>query len=253
MLSTSFLATIKKICHKSPKDRTPEDIEALHELTKHNKVFSSLTEIYGNSFHKPCCKHLKYEFYDSLSWVFEYGSIGDKFYIILSGTVGVEIPKTSKEEEFEEVVQLADGDCFGELALEGNKPRQASIKCKTPCHFIYLHKKDYKSFIGSYIKERRNHIVDFLSTLPIFQGFTKGTITKITYALKEKKLRKQQIVYNEGEKGNELYFLYSGEIGFYKKFRTNPDKNKAYFAKKTFEINIANIGKGEIFGEEELL
>ena len=171
MLSTSFLATIKKICHKSPKDRTPEDIEALHELTKHNKVFSSLTEIYGNSFHKPCCKHLKYEFYDSLSWVFEYGSIGDKFYIILSGTVGVEIPKTSNEEEFEEVVQLADGDCFGELAFEGN----------------------------------------------------------------------------------ELYFFYSGEIGFYKKFRTNPDKNKAYFAKKTFEINIANIGKGEIFGEEELL
>ena len=250
-MNQGYIASIKKICWKRPKDRTSEDIETLYQITKTNKVFSSISLNAGTNLHKMTCKHLRYEFCESQQYVFLYGSVGNKFYIILNGIVGVEIPNSNKD-GFTEVLELTDGDCFGELALESNKPRQASIKCKGSCHFIYLHKSDYKECMGKFIKDRRGQIVDFLYSLPSFRGFTKGTLTKISYSMKETKYKKGQIIYNEQDLSNNLYIVALGELGFYKKLRSYVDKNKPYLGKKSYEINIANIGKGEIFGEEEM-
>ena len=252
-MNPSFIATIKKICWKRPNDRSSLDVETLFQLTKHNKVFASRSDGQSSTFHKPCCYHLRYEYCESNSYVFLYGSVGNKFYIILSGTVAVEVPRQNSPDKFEEVLQLSDGDCFGELALESEKPRQASIKCKTSCHFIYLHKKDYKDCLSKVVKERRNVLVEFLNGLPLFSGFTKGTLTKIGYGFKEKTLRKGHFVYKEGDTANELYIVGSGEVSFYKKLKANLDKRKIHSKRKSIEINIANISKGELFGEEEML
>lgn len=46
--------------------------------------------------------------------------------------------------EFIEAVKLGSGKSFGELALINNKPRAATIKCITPCHFAVMSKADYK-------------------------------------------------------------------------------------------------------------
>ena len=40
--------------------------------------------------------------------------------------------------KFVEVAQLHGGSFFGELALIGNKPRAATIKCKTDCYMATL-------------------------------------------------------------------------------------------------------------------
>ena len=252
-MNPSFIATIKKICCKRPNDRSSMDIETLFQLTKYNKVFASRSEGQTNTFHKPCCYHLRYEHCEANNYVFLYGSVGNKFYIILSGTIAVEVPRRDNTDKFEEVLQLTDGDCFGELALESEKPRQASIKCKTPCHFIYLEKKDYKECLGKVVKEKRNMLVEFLISLPLFSGFTRGSLTKIGYGFKEKVLRKGHFVYKEGDIANEMYIVESGELSFYKKLKENNDKKKICTRKKSIEINIANICKGELFGAEEML
>jgi len=43
-----------------------------------------------------------------------------------------------------EVGQLTTGDCFGEQALMYSRPRAATIKCATDCHFGILNKDDYE-------------------------------------------------------------------------------------------------------------
>ena len=43
---------------------------------------------------------------------------------------------------------LQAGSFFGELALEKNKRRRASIVCDTDCHIAFLEKKDYKKILG---------------------------------------------------------------------------------------------------------
>ena len=244
------LDLLKSISSKNPKFRTQDDLDFLFNLTRSNKVFASLSSSKGPSLHRTCCKYLNYEFCAGGSYLFEYGSKGSKFYIILSGKIGVEVPK--RPDSFEEVLQLADGDCFGELALESDKPRQASIKCKVDCHFLYLHKKDYQDCIGNFIKERRNLMVSFLSGLPLFQDFTKGTLTKISYILKEKTLKKGQVLYKEGEESNEIFFVKKGETGFFKKLKAKSDK-KIATGVKVQDVNVANKAEGEMFGEEEVV
>ncbi|OMJ95888.1 hypothetical protein SteCoe_612 [Stentor coeruleus] len=252
-MNANFLSNLKKICIKSAKDRTPDDVEQLYQLTKQNKVFIELSSAYGPNLHKTICKHLKYEFCDAGKYLFEYGSEGDKFYIILTGKVGVEIPKKDTEITFQEVVELTDGGCFGELALENDKPRQASIKCKTPCHFAYLLKKDYQIVLLREIRDLRNTIVNFLYSLPLFRNFTKGFLTKISYSLKEKSFKKGQIIYQEGEFSDEFYMVKEGEIGFFRKLKAKNPIRKSFIGTKSFEVNIANIGKGEIFGDDQLI
>lgn len=250
---SSSLETLKIICNKPPKTRTSEEIDFLLTLTKTNKIFLSLSATKGASLHRTCCKYLNYEFCEADSYLFHFGSQGNKFYIIYSGTVGIEIPKNGPEKAFEEVLQLTEGGCFGELALESEKPRQASIRCKTPCHFIFLHKKDYQDILGNFIRDKKNQMVEFLSGLPLFQDFTKGTLAKVSYILKEKTMKKGQTIYKEGDYSEEIFFILKGETGFYKKLKGSNDKGKIGSVVKVYEVNVANKAKGEMFGEEELV
>lgn len=45
------------------------------------------------------CIELKYEYKKKGDIVFNFGDIGDKFYVILQGSVSVRIPNKRKEEE----------------------------------------------------------------------------------------------------------------------------------------------------------
>ena len=47
-----------------------------------------------------------------------------------------------------EVGTLTDGDSFGEQALINNKPRAATIKCKTDCYMGILTRHDYDKSVG---------------------------------------------------------------------------------------------------------
>jgi len=79
-------------------------------------------------------------------------TVGDKFYLILKGRVGIYIrlPKLSLKKPGEKeqddltcVKELGLGLSFGELALLNNKPRLASIICHEDSHFMTLDKKTF--------------------------------------------------------------------------------------------------------------
>ena len=55
-----------------------------------------------------------------------------------------------------EMARLEPGACFGELALIDGKPRMATIKCVTRCHFLILNRQDYIKSINDQDKKRRN-------------------------------------------------------------------------------------------------
>jgi CRP-like cAMP-binding protein len=242
------------ICNKKPNERLPSEISTLVELTKTCKIFKSLIEENGKASHVQCCKYLQYYFGQQGEYVFRYGEKGSKFYVIISGLVAVEIPKKSARGDtiFTEAITLATGASFGDLALESSKPRAASIKCKEDSHFIFLEKQDYVSLIAKLVQDKRDASVNFLQSLPMFNTCTKGTLTKLTYAFKEKNFNKGQIVYNEGDKADDVFLVKKGEFEFFKIIKKQrKEKNVLIYKEKFKHCKIANYGIGEIFGEED--
>jgi len=109
------------------------------------------------------CKYLSYHSLKKGETLFEIGSIGTTFYIILKGSVGiwVNIPKqieegTKKEIKtifvLTEVKALSGGASFGELALIDKKPRAATIICKENCHFGVLDKNSFERILSFFYK-----------------------------------------------------------------------------------------------------
>ena len=269
-----LISKVKQICKKKPNERTISELQELQELTKNSKVFKSLSDDNNGSAHLICCKYMIYEYCAADNYLFKAGDIGTKFYIIISGKVGVEIPLREHligETKNVEVVQFVKGGSFGELALENSKPRAASIKCKVNSHFLALEKNDYNRMIGKLVRDKRNNTVSFLQSLPIFINTTKGSLSKLTYNFKEKEYINGQIVYREGDESNEIYLITEGEFLFQKKIKVEDGRKKyrgdvniytkdsevrKYRAKGLYKNliqtgDIAKLGVGELFGIEE--
>ena len=256
---------ILKILNTPSHKRTSQDVVKLMHHTKDAKFFKELTVKSSPAAHLACCQNMFYEFCREGEYIFRYGEKGTKFYIIISGRIGVQIPiknELTGEPDFVEVIQLGDGAAFGELALEDNKPRAASIQCKIDTHFAVLDKADYKRILAKLVKEKRMEVVNFLQTLPLFKTWTKGSLTKLSFLFKEKFFVRKQLVFKEKDAPEEVYIVRDGEFQFYKNIRLEPQATYDFVLRKVSNMlkkdhvhrtDLAILGKGEIFGEDDVI
>lgn len=123
---------------------------------------------------------------------FLLGSIGDKFYIILRGTVSVLVPGRKKssdegedaegDDEFNfcpeevrqkieglfEFIALNDGKSFGEMALMNNRPRGATILCKEDTFFAVMGREDFQNTLMKVEERLQKGYIEFLSNLVVW-------------------------------------------------------------------------------------
>jgi len=123
------------------------------------------------------------------------------------------------EEEFEieleqlnEVAGLGEGGSFGEFALLNEKPRAATIKAKENCFFAVLCKSDFKRILGNISQKRLRDKIEFFYSLPFFGGWTRIALTKLSYYFKSKIVKKNQVLYREGDPVEYVYFVKEGEF-----------------------------------------
>ena len=74
--------------------------------------------------------------FDEGDVVIREGDEGSTAYLVQNGTLGVYRGDV-------EVAELSDGDCFGEIALLGNRVRTASVRCKTRCRLTVFTQQDF--------------------------------------------------------------------------------------------------------------
>ncbi|WP_276352878.1 Crp/Fnr family transcriptional regulator [Cohnella caldifontis] len=77
-------------------------------------------------------------------------------------------------------------------------------------------------------------------SIPFFREIEPGLLARIVPFMFEKKFRKGQIIFLEGDEGDEIYFIGSGAVGIY-----TFDKAK--------KVTLAFLREGEYFGEMALL
>jgi CRP-like cAMP-binding protein len=73
------------------------------------------------------------------------------------------------------------GKSFGDLALINNKPRAATIKCLTDCHFAVISKNVYERILKKIEVKNQNKLVDFFQHLPFFEGWSRTALAKLKY------------------------------------------------------------------------
>ena len=76
-----------------PQNRSSQYIDYLMKHTQNVQFFKNLSsEDNVHDIHRECCKAMTLEEYSTDEIIFNFGDKGDKFYIILSGSVTVKIP-----------------------------------------------------------------------------------------------------------------------------------------------------------------
>ncbi len=90
--------------------------------------------------------HLQPLSYSSRAVIFEQGDVGDAFYLVASGSVGVYVTdKTGAAETRTRLLQ--PGEPFGEMALLTNTPRTATIKAETDCEVLRLERNAFLQLV----------------------------------------------------------------------------------------------------------
>ena len=70
--------------------------------------------------------------------VITQGDVGETAYIVESGRLDV-------LKDGNKMYQLAEGDCFGEIALLSDVKRTATVRCLTPCELVVLGRDDFQT------------------------------------------------------------------------------------------------------------
>ena len=246
---------IQLICEKPASARTQQEIFELAELTQHVEFFKQLINSNGAEAHLKCCKYLLYEKHPQDTYVFRKGEKGTKFYIILEGNVGVEV---IYNQVLEEAIELTKGASFGDLALEKEAPRAASILCKTECYFLVLKKEDFDLTMAETIKKNRVNLIKYLRNFPFLKDCSNLVLSKLIYKFSEKRFKKNEVVYREGEDCHQLLFVVSGVFNLYRKVSVRKPKecypHNVEMLKKKYcsQVRLSSVSKGELLGDDNV-
>lgn len=122
------------------KDAAAKKRERYSEFFNKVPLLNSV-DAYGRS---QVADALKTEKLDKGTSIIKQGETGDKFYIIEAGEC--EAKKTS--DSGEQVIQLKEGDYFGELSLLNNEPRAASVNALTDVKLLTLDRRAFNRLLG---------------------------------------------------------------------------------------------------------
>lgn len=143
--------------------------------------------------------------------VITHGEVGDRFYVIESGTAEVFV-----ENEAQPRTVLSTGDYFGELALLYGVHRTATVRAASPLSVLWLRKGDFERLLASHVaaSARVDEAIDALERLrafAIFAGLSSRELDELARHLVHERFPAGATVVQEGAPGDSFYLIDSGQ------------------------------------------
>eukprot|EP00931_Biecheleriopsis_adriatica_P045278 TRINITY_DN25953_c0_g2_i1.p1 TRINITY_DN25953_c0_g2~~TRINITY_DN25953_c0_g2_i1.p1 ORF type:complete len:821 (-),score=177.97 TRINITY_DN25953_c0_g2_i1:59-2521(-) len=228
----SRLNAIREACKLPPNERSEEAVTDILDFVRDVKFFSKLTTLQQRTL----CRTMTIEKFPPRTHIFEVGDVGDKYYIILSGSVSVQVPSSTapcpngiheercdcKNRPLETAVYLAKGMGFGELALQSSQPRSATIFTGVATETLVTTRADYEKYAGELHKLFIEQRVKFLRQCPLIEeSLQKGQVSTQDIAamancLNERSLSGSEMVVRQGDPVESLIFVRSGSLAMLK-------------------------------------
>ncbi|EAR94504.2 cyclic nucleotide-binding domain protein (macronuclear) [Tetrahymena thermophila SB210] len=181
----------------------------------------------------------KEEYYDPGEYVIRQGTIGTKFYFVMSGIVCI----------FDDARSLSrfcpTGSYFGETALKVDSTRRgANVIAVTPCELLSLEKQDFFFIFGeekdesapiiqkllSMYTSRRKNTVNLLKKNEIFKELNEQQKTEMEMIFREAKFETNKLIWTKGEEARFAIFIKEGSIKFSDcEEQKNPEMGEGFF------------------------
>lgn len=159
-------------------------------------------------------KYFKLEEAPARLTIFNQGDLGDKFYVLVAGSVVV---TTIDDLGFViEVARLRGVNSFGEQALITDEERNATITTLEDCQFYTLSKKEFQKFLQATpsAKESLDNSVRankagnyFSDSVPIFQSMSKRHRHLLGVVSNLVRIGSDEVIKEEGSSANSNFYL----------------------------------------------
>jgi serine/threonine protein kinase len=194
---------------------------------------SPLKDIHGDDeklslagFSDLLSENMKNKYFSKGHIVYKEGDTGNHMYFINSGTIEVTTKDGTK-------ARRTTGDFFGEGALlHPRKIRSATIQCVTPVHAIEISRE----YFEKYMAESDDLKVSLKEKDRSRKRGRAKMILRLQNHLVEKIYNKGELLFKEGEEGNELYIVEEGFV------------DVSVQGRKVFAANV-----GDVTGEHSLV
>jgi CRP-like cAMP-binding protein len=185
-------------------------------------------------------------------FVFTEGSPGDALYLIDAGQVEI-VPSVHAVSTV--LARLGTDEFLGEMALLTGKPRASAARAATHTNLWVLYRSDFDDLVNRHpsislalskaLSERlaemdRRFTESHLRGLKLLAGLSPGQLEDISRRLKPARYRQGEVVIRQGDAGNEMFFIESGQVQVVRGSAPNA-------------LILADLGAGELFGEMALL
>lgn len=214
------LQAVRDACLKDSSERIDEDIDGVLEFVKDVKCFAKLDPDQVRAI----AGRITLEVFAPKQFICQRGDRGDKFYIILTGQVAVHRQAPPAEENndsqrtMEMPLYLERGNSFGDLALQSDKPRSASVQACEITELLVTTRADYEKYAGAMNRRLTDERVRFLRQCPriedaLYKGFvTKQDIAAMANCLTEGTLSGNAMVVRQGDEVENMIFVRSGSL-----------------------------------------
>ncbi|HMB01956.1 MAG TPA: cyclic nucleotide-binding domain-containing protein, partial [Spirochaetota bacterium] len=147
------------------------------------------------------------------------GTYGDKFYIILSGSIRIGTDTVPSADD-KNIKRYGHYQCFGERSLILNKPRSADVFADTDIEALSISKEAFLNLIeGTEAEKKLKHIAlnrdqeswEALQSTELFNLLTSSQKTDLELVLHREEISKDTLLFQKNDVQHNLYIFHSGE------------------------------------------
>jgi len=171
------------------------------------------------------------------------GDAGDSLMAISRGEVG--IFRRTQEEEERWILNLKEGDFFGELGFFTDQKRHATVKAAGECEILEISRNALNEIIGAHPRVRevlsdlyKRRVLDlFLAASPLFSSLSSGQREEVFKRFRLLDVPQETLVFQGGDPPGSLYMIKRGAVEIF--IQKRPGER----------ILLATLESGDFFGE----
>ena len=231
-----FATEIDLLTNTSPETRSPEEINALYNYLfshLHLRLFcnrNGMTNEHGIRVLAQTAQLSRFDFQRTSVW--EAGDPASHFYIVLEGSVSIQVPFQNHIALATEKI-LYPGETFGEIGiLNASRKRSAGIHtAQNHTSLLHIPREIFVQELGYYFRAKYEKRLSVLRACPAFKNWPLAKLKFVAQVIHERTVRLGDPVAKEGNNVETKFFinlLRRGQMRIDKKlFKTKNEKSTA--------------------------